>query len=71
MILAGDVGGTKTLLALFEPAERRPTPVALHTYVTNDHESFADILAAAKAYGYSVEMLRGEADVKDWLLEPT
>jgi glucokinase len=46
MILAGDVGGTKTLLALFEPAERRPTPVALHTYVTNDHESFTDILNA-------------------------
>ena len=46
MILAGDVGGTKTLLALFEPAERRPTPVALHTYVTNDHASFTDILDA-------------------------
>lgn len=46
MILAGDVGGTKTLLALFEPAERRPTPVALHTYVTNDHDSFTDILNA-------------------------
>lgn len=46
MILAGDVGGTKTLLALFEPAERRPTPVALHTYVTNDHASFTEILNA-------------------------
>jgi glucokinase len=46
MILSGDVGGTKTLLALFEPAERRPTPVALHTYVTNDYASFTEILNA-------------------------
>jgi glucokinase len=46
MILAGDVGGTKTLLALFEPADRRPTPVALHSYVTNDYGSFTEILNA-------------------------
>jgi glucokinase len=46
MILAADVGGTKTLLALFEPAERRPRPVALHTYVTLDHPSFTHMLDA-------------------------
>ena len=32
MILAGDVGGTKTLLGLFEPGGRRPRVVDVRTY---------------------------------------
>ena len=52
---------------------RMPTTVrtAIVLGTRNWPESFADILTTAKAYGYSVEMLRGEADVKDWLLGPT
>lgn len=46
MLLAGDVGGTKTLLGLFEPAERRPRPVAVHSYPTTAFSSFSDILDA-------------------------
>lgn len=46
MLLAGDVGGTKTLLGLFEPAERRPRPVAILSYPTNAFNSFTDILHA-------------------------
>jgi glucokinase len=44
MLLAGDVGGTKTLLGLFERADRRPVPVATHSYVTNTYASFTEIL---------------------------
>jgi glucokinase len=35
-ILAGDIGGTKTLLGLFEPEVPRPGPLAVHSYLTLD-----------------------------------
>jgi glucokinase len=44
MLLAGDVGGTKALLGLFEPRERRPTPVATQEFATLEHEHFEAIL---------------------------
>lgn len=46
MILAGDVGGTKTLLGLFERGDRRPRPVIVRTYVTTSFPSFTSILDA-------------------------
>jgi glucokinase len=46
MLLAGDVGGTKTLLGLFERAQPRPKPLAIHSYPTNDFPSFTAILDA-------------------------
>ena len=46
VLLAGDVGGTKTLLGLFERATPRPRRVAVHTYLTNQFTSFAAILEA-------------------------
>lgn len=46
MLLAGDVGGTKTLLGLFERGDRRPTPVETRSYVTNSFSSFTAILDA-------------------------
>lgn len=46
MILAGDVGGTKTLLGLFEPAESRPIERHLFKYSTIDFSSFGDQLDA-------------------------
>ncbi len=46
MLLAGDVGGTKTLLGLFQPASKRPVRVALRSYPTNEFPSFTDILHA-------------------------
>jgi glucokinase len=45
MIVGGDVGGTKTLLGIFEPAEPRPRLVATYSYVTNHYGSFVEILA--------------------------
>jgi glucokinase len=46
MLLAGDVGGTKTLLGLFQRAPQRPTPFAVRAYPTNEFASFRDILQA-------------------------
>jgi glucokinase len=46
MILAGDVGGTKTLLGVFERAQPRPSQRHLFRYSTTAFSSFADLLAA-------------------------
>jgi glucokinase len=46
MLLAGDVGGTKTLLGLFNPSDRRPLPVTTCAYSTGDFHSFREILDA-------------------------
>jgi glucokinase len=46
MLLAGDLGGTKTLLGLFERGDRRPRVVASHAYQTHEFTSFAAILDA-------------------------
>ncbi|MBI4886073.1 MAG: glucokinase [Acidobacteria bacterium] len=46
LLLAGDVGGTKTLLGLFERADRRPRPLAVLSYPTAAFPSFTDMLQA-------------------------
>src|SRR5438046_255511 len=46
MLLAGDLGGTKTLLGLFERGDRRPQPIASRAYPTQEFESFTAILDA-------------------------
>ena len=46
MLLAGDVGGTKTLLGLFEPGGARPLAHESRSYSTTDFDSFTDILDA-------------------------
>lgn len=46
MLLAGDVGGTKTLLGLFEQRDPRPHLLAVHAYPTAAYASFTAILAA-------------------------
>jgi glucokinase len=46
MLLAGDVGGTKTLLGLFERSLPRPRPIATHAYPTSEFASFTEILDA-------------------------
>jgi len=46
MLLAGDVGGTKTLLGLFQRASSRPSAVAIHAYPTSEFSSFTEILRA-------------------------
>ena len=46
MLLAGDVGGTKTLLGLFDRAQPRPILRTLRSYPTNSYARFVDILHA-------------------------
>jgi len=58
VLLAADVGGTKTLLGLFERARPRPHLVVAHTYLTNEFASFTQILdafAADVGSGFAVE----------------
>ena len=49
MLLAGDVGGTKTLLGLFARNAHRPQPVEVRSYVTNAYASFTEMLEAFTA----------------------
>jgi glucokinase len=46
MLLAGDVGGTKSLLGLFQRAPKRPVPVESRAYTTSQFSSFAELLQA-------------------------
>src|SRR5215468_6653074 len=45
MLLAADVGGTKALLGLFEPAGDRPAPRAVHEYATLDFDGLDELVA--------------------------
>src|SRR5258708_3012786 len=46
MILAGDIGGTKTLLGLFDPAGQRPRPSHTYAYSTLEHADLTEIMGA-------------------------
>jgi len=46
MLLGGDIGGTKTLLGLFEPGETRPRPLHIGEFVTLDYDGLETILGA-------------------------
>ena len=43
--LAGDIGGTKTLLGLFEPQTPRPRPIAVRAFGTVDYHDLLTIIA--------------------------
>lgn len=45
MILAGDIGGTKTLLGLFDSVPARPRPVAVRTFGTLDFPDLPSMIA--------------------------
>ena len=45
MILAGDVGGTKTLLGLFSEAVDRPSPIEVGEFVTLDYDGIEAMIA--------------------------
>ena len=46
-ILAGDVGGSKTLLGLFDPVPARPAPILVREFRTSD---FPDLMALLSAF---------------------
>ena len=45
MILAGDIGGTKTNLALYEWTNERVDPIRLESFHSADYTSLEDILS--------------------------
>jgi glucokinase len=45
MLLAGDIGGTKTLLGLFDAHGARPRPLAVHVFGTLDYADLPAIVA--------------------------
>ena len=45
MILAGDIGGTKTLLGLFEPQRPRPRALITREFITLDHPSLSAMIS--------------------------
>jgi glucokinase len=46
MILAGDIGGTKTLIGLFEPRTSRPAPIDVQSFPTTEYPGLPDIIEA-------------------------
>jgi glucokinase len=46
LILAGDVGGTKTLLGLFDPLTARPRAMAVRSYSTTDFDGLSSVIDA-------------------------
>lgn len=44
MLLAADIGGTKTLMGLFERGADRPAPIVTREYATLDFESFEELV---------------------------
>ncbi len=44
MLLAGDVGGTKTLLGLFTRAPHRPTPIAVESFPTVEYDGLVPMI---------------------------
>ncbi len=46
MLLAGDIGGTKTLLGLFDSAPARPRPIAVRSFGTLDFDDLPTMIAA-------------------------
>lgn len=46
MLLAGDIGGTKTLLGLFDPLPARPRPLAIRSFGTLDYDDLTAMIVA-------------------------
>src|SRR4026207_69822 len=44
MLLAGDIGGTKTLLGLFDALPVRPRPLAVQSFPTLDYDDLGTML---------------------------
>ena len=60
MFLAGDIGGTKTLLGLFAPGAERPTPIEVGEFVTLDYDGLEAIVREfLKAQSVSPRQIQG------------
>jgi len=45
MLLAGDIGGTKTLLGLFDRVSPRPNPIASRAFSTLEYSDLATMIS--------------------------
>lgn len=64
MLLAADVGGTKTLLGVFERAGRRPRPIRTLSYPTTAFDSFTAMLDTfARDVGHPIRVDAAAAGV--------
>jgi glucokinase len=54
MLLAGDIGGTKTLLGLFDSAPARPRPTLVRSFGTLDYDDLETMIAAFLKDGHSM-----------------
>jgi glucokinase len=59
MLLAGDIGGTKTLLGLFDPVPVRPRPVVIRSFPTLE---FDDLTAMISAFVNDYEVKQAPID---------
>src|SRR5262245_43025014 len=46
MLLAGDIGGTKTLLGIFDHSSARPRPIVVRSFATLDYDDLTTMVAA-------------------------
>src|SRR5690349_1062748 len=46
MLLAGDIGGTKTLLGIFDHSSARPRPVVVRSFGTLEYDDLTTMVAA-------------------------
>ena len=84
MLLAGDVGGTKTLLGLFARAPHRPTPIAVETFPTQEfaglvpmiheflsHQPAGEPAVDAAAFGVAGPVLHDVAKLTnvEWIVD--
>ena len=47
MLLAGDIGGTKTLLGLFGRAPERPPAIVVGEFATLDYDGLVPMIASS------------------------
>jgi glucokinase len=81
MILAGDIGGTKTLIGLFDPRRGRPVPVDVRSFATTEYVSLPAIIDAflsgqrervtAAAFGVAGPVINQSAEMTnvDWRVD--
>src|SRR5687768_16923956 len=62
MLLGGDIGGTKTLLGLFEPGQPRPQPLHVDEFITLNHDGLESILGTfLEKHGARVDELEASS----------
>jgi glucokinase len=44
VLLAADIGGTKTLLGVFDPVPARPRPIAVRSFITLDYDELPSMI---------------------------